>query len=249
MMNRDMNTARSPRSIAIGDIHGCSRALRMLVEAFEPQRDDLVIPLGDVIDRGPDARGTIEMLMELQGRCCLKPVLGNHEEMMLSVLEGAPPERWIWAGGASTLDSYGFVGSMDVVPTAHIDFLRSFSDFVETATHFFVHANFNSRLPLTQQPRRSIRSTTLKEHLPAPHVSGKVAVVGHTPDRGGEIFTLPHLKCIDTYCYGGGWLTAYEAVSGQVWQANQKGELRSQVIDELVDVEKPVEARASWRTC
>jgi len=224
----------SPRTIAIGDIHGCSTALQTLVEAIDPQREDLVIPLGDVIDRGPDTRGAIEMLMELQDRCHLRPILGNHEEMMFSVLDGAPPENWVWAGGAVTLDSYGFMGSMDVVPTAHVDFLKSFSDFIETHTHLFVHANIDSQLPLAQQSRRMVRFTKLQEHLPDPHVSGKIAVVGHTPDRGGEIFSLPHFKCIDTYCYGGGWLTAYDVISGQIWQANQEGELRSRSIEPAV---------------
>ena len=36
-----------------------------------------------------------------------------------------------------------------------------------------------------------------------------------------------YLKCIDTCCYGGGWLTALDITSGQLWQANQVGETRS----------------------
>ena len=39
-------------------------------------------------------------------------------------------------------------------------------------------------------------------------LSGKTAIVGHTPTRSGEIFDVGYLKCLDTYCYGGGWLTA-----------------------------------------
>jgi serine/threonine protein phosphatase 1 len=58
------------------------------------------------------------------------------------------------------------------------------------------------------------------------HYSGKVAIVGHTPQRSGEILDLGFLKCIDTNCYAGKWLTALDVHSGQVWQANQKGELR-----------------------
>ncbi len=48
------------------------------------------------------------------------------------------------------------------------------------------------------------------------HVNGKRAVVGHTHDRGGEIFDVGHLICIDTYCYGGGWLTALDVDSAQI---------------------------------
>ena len=35
-----------------------------------------------------------------------------------------------------------------------------------------------------------------------------MVVVGHTEQRTGEILDLGFLKCIDTFCHGGGWLTA-----------------------------------------
>jgi serine/threonine protein phosphatase 1 len=61
---------------------------------------------------------------------------------------------------------------------------------------------------------------------PARHESGKVVIVGHTSQKSGEIVDLGHLQCIDTYCYGGGWLTALEVNTGEVWQTNQRGEHR-----------------------
>jgi serine/threonine protein phosphatase 1 len=57
-------------------------------------------------------------------------------------------------------------------------------------------------------------------------LSDKIGVVGHTPQVNGEILDLGHLLCIDTYCYGGGWLTALDITSGNYWQANNVGELR-----------------------
>ena len=62
--------------------------------------------------------------------------------------------------------------------------------------------------------------------MPRPHSSGKTAVVGHTEGHDGEILDLGYLKCIDTYCFGGGWLTALETAGGHVWQVNDRGELR-----------------------
>ncbi len=62
--------------------------------------------------------------------------------------------------------------------------------------------------------------------LTGPHKSGKVAIVGHTADRTGEVFNLKHLVCIDTFCYGGKWLTAIDVTTGKIWQTNQIGELR-----------------------
>lgn len=215
------------RTIAIGDIHGCATALAAVLNEIAPAAEDVLIPLGDVIDRGPNSRQVIEQLLVLNQQCDLRPVLGNHEEMLLEVLEhGTSPHSWIQWGGAATLDSYGFLGSFDIIPEQHVQFLRSFHDCVETDTHFFVHANYDPLVPLIEQLARTLRWTSLDEQVPGQHVSGKIAIVGHTAERSGEIFSLRHLKCIDTYCHGGGWLTALDVISGRIWQSNEKGQLR-----------------------
>src|SRR5262245_37847694 len=71
------------RTIAIGDVHGCSTALAALLDAIGPVESDTVVTLGDYIDRGPDSKGVIEQLIALEQRCRLVPLLGNHEEMIL----------------------------------------------------------------------------------------------------------------------------------------------------------------------
>jgi serine/threonine protein phosphatase 1 len=54
--------------------------------------------------------------------------------------------------------------------------------------------------------------------------SGKLAIVGHTLQKNGENLGLGYL---DTFCHGGGWLTALEVEGGQrVWQANEEGLVR-----------------------
>jgi serine/threonine protein phosphatase 1 len=215
------------RIIAIGDIHGCARALEALLQTIQPTANDLVIPLGDVVDRGPDSKQVVEILLQLRNACQLRPVLGNHEEMLLSVLvRNQPPHTWIQCGGTSTLDSYGFDGDLRVIPDEHVEFLKSFENAVETETHFFVHGNYNPEVPVAEQLPRILRWTSLHEFLPGPHHSGRIAIVGHTPDKSGEVFFLRHLHCLDTYCHGGQWLTAMDVVSGQIWQANDAGQIR-----------------------
>lgn len=215
------------RVIAIGDVHGCAAALSVLIEVIAPNRDDLVIPLGDLIDRGPESSAVLQMLIELSTDCQLRPILGNHEEMLLQAMHDPKMlEMWTRCGGAATLKSYGFAGDLKVIQPSHLNFLANFSDYYEFEDYFFVHANYDPGLPLVEQPIDLLRWTSLDERLPAAHRSGKKAFVGHTPERSGEIFLLPHLTCIDTYCYGGGWLTAVDVLSGQVWQANREGALR-----------------------
>ena len=75
------------RTIAIGDIHGCSAALATLIDAIAPGGDDTIVALGDYIDRGPDSRGVLERLIALGARSRLVPILGDHEEMLLDAIE------------------------------------------------------------------------------------------------------------------------------------------------------------------
>jgi serine/threonine protein phosphatase 1 len=215
------------RTIAIGDIHGCADALRAVVDAIDPQQDDTLIPLGDVIDRGSDSRGAIEQLLALQERCQLVPILGNHEEMMLNFFDEKPqPDDWIECGGGTTLRSYGPRENNLEIDPAHTDFIRTWGDCYETDMHFFVHASYEPRRPLTEQHWQSLRWHSLRMGIPEPHCSGKTAVVGHTSLKDGEIWNLGHIICIDTFSWGGGWLTAFEPATGQTWQADREGRLR-----------------------
>jgi serine/threonine protein phosphatase 1 len=163
--------------------------------------------------------------MDLQATGLLIPLMGNHELMMLLAMD-EPAERdfWLQSGGEQTLDAYG--GDFDAIPTPHLDFLRSCQRYYESERHIFLHANYTASLPLDHQPEFTLFWEHLTLHLPGPHRSGKQAIVGHTPQRHGEILHLGHVICIDTYCYGGGWLTLLDVESGKYWQANRAGELR-----------------------
>lgn len=214
------------RLLAIGDIHGCSVALDRLLDAIQPGEQDTVVTLGDYVDRGPDSRGVIDRLIALARETKLVPLQGNHEQMMLDVLQGrASYQTWTPYGGIPTLNSFGFTGDLNFLTPDQQAFFDSLLDYFETDTHFFVHANYDAQLPLSEQTIEMLRWRSLRDLIPEPHVSGRVAVVGHTANPEGGIYDFGHLIGLDTYCYGGGFLTAMEMESGQVWQASQNGQL------------------------
>lgn len=216
------------RLIAIGDIHGCLTAFDAILQAIEVTSEDTLVTLGDYIDRGPASKGVIDRLIELESRCQLRPLLGNHEEMLLRVLyHGEHPRGWMKFGGEETLESYGFSGDLAVITQQHRDFFNRCLDYYETERHFFTHGNYDAYSPLSEQSVRDLRWKKLSDEIPDPHLSGKTAVVGHTPNKQGEVFDLGYLKCIDTYCYGGMWLTALDVESGMIWQADNLGRLKS----------------------
>jgi serine/threonine protein phosphatase 1 len=217
------------RTIAIGDIHGCLAALAAILAAIRPQEDDTLVLLGDYIDRGPNTLGVIERLLALRRQCRLVPLLGNHDELLLKVYDGHGElyVDWLMFGGAATLDSYGSLRPEDI-PATHIEFLRSCPLFHESDRHIFVHGSYIANLPMEAQPAETLIWESLKVRQPGPHCSGKTAIVGHTSQKSGEILDFGYLKCIDTRCYDAGWLTALDVESGQVWQADKRGERRGE---------------------
>lgn len=213
-----------PRTIAIGDIHGCAAAFSALIEAVDLQPDDTLVTLGDYIDRGPDSRAVVEQMLTVRERCQLVPLLGNHEIILRSLRERVDAlEFWLnGCGGIATLASYG--GRLELIPAAHWDFFAALRPFHETTTHLFLHANYLADVAPAELPEEILYWTHLTK-VPAPHCSGKQVIVGHTPQLSGEILHAGHVVCIDTWCFGRGVLTAYDVDSGAIWQADKGGEV------------------------
>lgn len=213
------------RTIAIGDIHGCDVALETILRSVAPTEKDTVIVLGDVVDRGPNTRRAIDLLIELQRKTDLVFLMGNHEEMLLNIAfrtgQGLMDD-WLAFGGQETLDSYG--GKLKNIPPEHLDFLASQISFDETETEIFVHAVVDPEQPLEEQPPGIMRWGRLTGNE-SPHCSGKRVVCGHTCQQSGVPLVFDGWVCIDTWVYGDGYLTCLDVENNIVWQASQHGEL------------------------
>ncbi len=223
------------RTLAIGDIHGCSTALRTLLDAVQPGAEDLLVTLGDYVDRGPDSRGVIDTLIDLETRTRLVALTGNHEILLFEALAGTVGlADWEAIGGRQTLRSYGGAAlTLDLIPEAHREFLgERCRRLHETATHIFVHANLNAMLPLDEQSDDWLFWTRFADAYP--HVSGKTMICGHTAQHSGLPARLPQALCIDTRVYHpDGWLTCLDVEAGTFIQANERGQLRRLSLAEL----------------
>ena len=217
------------RTFAFGDIHGCITALRAILEHIRPTSQDRLVFLGDYVDRGPDSFAVLETVRELHKRGQAVCVRGNHEEMMLSAQAGGPDLAfWLQVGGAAALESYEKqTGVLQVAPQ-HLQFVEEGCvDYFEDDTHIFVHASIDPTLPLELQSVATLRWQRFRD--PDPHFSGKTLVAGHTSQKNGVPRDIGHAICIDTYCYGGQWLTCLETRTGAMVQANERGDLRALV--------------------
>ncbi len=209
------------RRFVIGDIHGCSKALRTLIELIDPEPDDELVFLGDYVDRGPDSRDVIDQVIELEQRCHVVALRGNHEIMLYGVAYcNLDKEVWLDSGGRATVASYG--GSLDKIPESHRRFLQSLLPHYETEQAIFVHASYDPKAPMDQQPD-NLRYWTHLTSPPPPHVSGKRVFVGHTPQGSGMVRDLGYLVYMDTYCFGTGYLTAMNVDTDEIIQVDKKG--------------------------
>lgn len=218
----------SGRILAIGDIHGCDIALENLLLSFKPQSDDIVVLLGDVINRGPNSRRAIEQLLELRSVCELVYVMGNHEEMFLNaVKKGKQKEFWWRNGGAEMAASYG--GLVADISEEHLNFIETSVPLWETATEIFVHASFEPGvLAEDQQPEwlRWQRLTGFEQ----PDVSGKRIICGHTVQKSGQPRILDGWVCLDTGTYIGNDLTGLDVTTEFVYRADQSGRITEPVL-------------------
>jgi len=216
------------RVLAIGDIHGCRGALDDILKWVQPTPDDLVITLGDYVDRGPDSRGVLNRLIELKqsgmNLICLR---GNHEVMMVNARYGGRDDRKLWleVGGVQALKSYGGTGRLEDIPREHWDFLRNnLLNYYETEHHIFVHATVHCDLDMDEQPDYMLHWEFLRDSMC--HKSGKTVICGHTSQKSGVPKVVPGAVCIDTFAHGSGWLTCLDAINGRYWQTDMLGRRR-----------------------
>ena len=230
------------RYLAIGDIHGCSQALERLLAVVQPQPEDIIITLGDYLNKGPDSKGVIEKLIQLSQTHQLIPLKGNHELQLLQArshhFNYSVELQYL---GIETLISYNSLPdgelSLSNIPDRHWEFLEhTCIDSWESERHIFVHANLDPKLPLNKQPEYHLFWEKLRQ--PHPHYSGKTTICGHTSQKNGQPINFGHTVCIDTWACGTGWLTCLDVYGGHIWQTNQQGQVKQSRIEQFRSTEK-----------
>jgi serine/threonine protein phosphatase 1 len=189
LSTRAPDFGEAPLVYAIGDIHGSLDKLRdlmMLCERHADGRTASFIFLGDYIDRGPDSRGVVEALMDMQSRQPDRVIAlkGNHEAVALEVVDGeTEAELWLREGGTATLRSYDIDDARDL-PDEHVAWLRALPLCYDDGRRFFVHAGVDPEKPLGAQRDRDliwIREPFLSDARDY----GRLIVHGHTPQTDG----------------------------------------------------------------
>lgn len=175
----------SQKIVAIGDIHGCVRSLKTLWNQLKPHKDATHVFIGDYIDRGPDSKGVVDFLLEVQyDRKCVF-LRGNHEQMLLNALRKGTQDLWMYNGGESTMKSYFNPKSIADIDPRHIEFYENTRYYYETDEYFFAHAGAPPQQTLEASKEDSQAKHYFlwgREHLNAFEVPWeKTVIFGHTP--------------------------------------------------------------------
>lgn len=186
------------KTFVIGDVHGRRAQLHGLLGMLPRDESvDQLVFLGDLIDRGPDAPGCVELVMNLQRAnpervVCLR---GNHEQMLLDFIEGSA-NLWITpvTGGERTYEQYTgkalvITSEQDLndtrkeiensVPTEQLDFLNELPHYHEDDYAIYVHAG----LDLKKHPRETAPEALMwaRDMEFYKNYRGKPCIFGHTP--------------------------------------------------------------------
>lgn len=213
---------------AIGDIHGCLNALKTVFKHQKITEEDQVVFLGDYIDRGPESKGVIDWLLTNSSDYNFIFLQGNHEIMMLEArFSREKLMYWLRFGGVETLDSYQIGDDprwVNKVDQKHWEFMKNCQPYFETDQYIFVHAGLESGIPLNQQDTHHL--FWRKFITPEMYTAERKVICGHTSRKNGEVADFGHTICIDTYAYGGQWLTCLNVETNEYLQANDLGEMR-----------------------
>jgi serine/threonine protein phosphatase 1 len=210
----------SPRTYAIGDVHGRLDLLRMAIDAIAQHVGDRpfrLILLGDYVDRGPESRGVLEFLIELQRRWPVVCLKGNHEELMIQAVTepgGRRVERWLEYGGDQTLKSYGLTEDDDLaagIPSEHIRWMSSLPRTTGDGRRIYVHAGLAPGVPAHRQNDDTCLWIRERFLLGRPGDFEAHIVHGHTPVWEGkpdpaEPELLEHRTNLDTGAFATGVL-------------------------------------------
>ncbi len=196
------------RIFAIGDIHGCFDKIQALLEKIpvDYSRDRIVF-LGDYVDRGPDSKKVLDLVIGLYKEHPSSIILlkGNHEAMFLDYLENGPMRKsFLRFGGVKTLESYGPTDSDIQVPEEHVSLLKALETIYVTEDFCFVHAGLKPGTSIEEQKEDDILWIRFK-FIKSTYDWGKRVIFGHTP------FDTPLIEAnkigIDTGAVYGGRLT------------------------------------------
>lgn len=217
------------RVYAVGDVHGRRDLLEALFDRINADDADrgraetTLVMLGDLINRGPDSAGVIDLVRvrASEGRFRVRLIRGNHEEIFLQAARGSAraTRALVEMGGDATIRSFGIDGHetqsgsfVDLaavlaarLPATAVEFIAAGEDLIAIGDYAFVHAGIRPGVALADQETADLRWIR-DEFLTSERDHGKIIVHGHTISAAVE--QKSNRIGVDTGAYATGRLSA-----------------------------------------
>ena len=220
---------KGKKIFVFGDIHGCISEFNSLFSYLEENHiisaSDILVFIGDYIDRGINSNDVIEQLIEIRYNYPESYFLkGNHEDMFLNYFGVYPEnaEAFVKNGGDVTLSSYKIdqkipsEKAVHKLSPLHFKFYCELIDMVITEDFIFVHGGLNPDYKLEEQTEIDLMWIR-DEFIAREHDFGKIVVFGHTPFK--DIFIdLPYKIGIDTGVVYGNKLSCIDLTDWKYYQ-------------------------------
>lgn len=177
------------RTFALSDIHGNNALFRTALKEVSIAKEDRLIIVGDVINKGGESKGVLDTIMQLRQRGFdVRCLLGNHEQLLLNAIDDPRAlEAWFANGGAVTTKSFGVESIVDI-PSEYIGLIRSFELIHETEDFVFAHAAVNMKIDDPYSDLKTILSERSPyEFLDESWLRNRKLIHGHTPTKQDQI--------------------------------------------------------------
>ncbi len=165
------------RQIAIGDVHGCLATLEALLDKLNFSKNDELILLGDLVDRGPNSKGVVDLIMRLNTEgYAVSSLLGNHDFHVMNCFE----DKTLSELDDMTFESFG--GKTLIDTTNYIRFFRKMPIFLEKNGFLLVHAGFNFTQPdFLADKDAMIWERRWYDKIDYAQLGNRIILHGHTP--------------------------------------------------------------------
>lgn len=199
------------RHLIIGDIHGCYEELMQLLELAKLQPDEILVSVGDIVDRGPDSLKVYEFF---KNRPNSLVIMGNHERKHL---------RQVLSFGQEIVKM-----QMGEKYPEFLAWLKNLPYFYETEAAIVVHGGFENGVELALQREEVLCGATAGEKrlqtlygekFWSDFYSGEKPIIWGHHVTGENPMILPNkVYGIDTGACHGGYLTALSLPDFEIYQ-------------------------------
>ncbi|MDX5444017.1 MAG: serine/threonine protein phosphatase [Hymenobacteraceae bacterium] len=167
---------------AIGDIHGCLVTFKALLNKINLNRYDELYLLGDYINKGPDSKGVLDYLMQLQREGYqLHCIRGNHDQFLIDACEKGDDLIALPAEDRElTLKSFG-VKKLSQIPADYITFLKRCPLILELPDFVLVHGGLNFSLPNPLHTSATDILNLKQIHPDRSKLNNRILLHGHLP--------------------------------------------------------------------